>query len=563
LFRPLLIAVLLLVASPAFADASAPIEVARTALSDSRWDDALQAAEGALRADPGNYEAILLKALAYEGRGDLDRAESLLVAIQELAAGRRVPKEANDALDRVRTSRDTGPQAEATRSATEADVVVDLQLRSSLDAGEVEALTQRVAEAVEAGRCMNAMADAKSIVDAAFEDPRGWALLGDARRCAGDTLGAVDAYRRARALGSDDPGVLVVLRGLEASFGEVRVAVIMDRPFEVPRVLLRLGDSVRRPDFRRGGETVFRDLDPTQAMTLIVSGLGTREEVRALDPLSPGEQRRVEVETTYVGVGSLRLGPYELTDCRVRVRAEDGPEVSPGVIVEVTAGRAPVFVQNEYGTLMHRVHVAAGELVDLDPIPLVPSTLTVVGLPVGATVRAYVDGAHEGTYAERELRVPREGATVDEETGVLIAPPLKMGPLMGGSGGLFLEHPRLGVAAADVSLQPGRVNATTFGWRDLAGVDGVRDEFTRWKNSQPGRQSMRAPKWVPPLAVGIGSALAAGALLAGGGLNSNEGLLGGAAGTGVASGVAFGVAIGVAVASPPQPAWSAWRPDGF
>ena len=67
---------------------------------------------------------------------------------------------------------------------------------------------------------------------------------------------------------------------------------------------------------------------------------------------------------------------------------------------------------------------------------------------MGATVRAYVDGAHEGTYAERELRVPREGATVDEETGVLIAPPLKMGPLMGGSGGLFLEHPRLGVAAA-------------------------------------------------------------------------------------------------------------------
>ncbi len=538
---------------------------ARVALAEERWDDALAAAEAALRADPADYDALLVKALAYEGRGDLERAESLLVAFQELVSGRLIPKEANDALDRVRAARreEGSTLAAAEVAAPEDEVEVDLLVRSDLHPDEVEALTRRIREAVEAGRCMAAIADAKSIVDAAFDDPRGWALLGDARRCAGDTLGAVDAYRRARALGSDDPGVLVVLRSLEATFGELRVRVVLDRPLEVPRVVLHMGDRERKPDFRRGGESVFRDLDSPGTFTLVVSGLGLREEVRAVDPLAPGEHRRVEIETTYVGVGTLKVGPHEPSDCRVRVRDANGPEVGPGGVVEVTAGDVRVYVSNEYGTLTHHVRVPPGETVEIDPLPLVPSTLTVVGLPVGSTVRAYVDGMQEGTYAEREVRVDREGATVDDETGVLIAPPLRMGPLMGGSGGIFLEHPRLGVAAADVSLQPGRVNATTFAWRTLEGVDGVKDEFARWKNTQEGRRSMRAPPWVPPFAVGIGSALVAGALLAGGLDTYDDGLFASSAGTGIVSGMAFGIAIGVGVASPPREAWSAWRPEGF
>jgi len=561
--RLFLIAALLVLAAPAQAQ-EAPTD-ARAALDEERWDDALAAAEAALRADPGNWDAFLIKALAYEGRGDLERAESLLVAFREFAVGRIIPKEANDALDRVRAARKGEAEAARTEASVGPDeeVTVDLRVRSILGAGEAAALVSSVRDAIDAGRCRAAIADAKSIVDAAFEDPTGWALLGDARRCAGDTLGAVDAYRRARALGSDDPGVLVVLRSLEAGFGELRVRVVLDRPLEVPRVVLRIGDAARKPDFRRGGESVFRDLDSPEPMSLVVSGLGLREQVRALDPLDPGERRRVEVETTYVGVGSLRIGAHEPSDCRVRVRDLDGPEIGPGGVVEVTAGRVRVYVQNEYGSLEHHVQVPAGEQVDVDPLPLVPSTLTVVGLPVGSTVRAYVDGAREGTYAERELRVPRDGAVPDEETGVLIAPPLRMGPLMGGSGGIFLEHPRLGVAAADVSLQPGRANATTFVWRGLQGVSGVRDEFIAWKNTQEGRRAMRAPAWVPAAVVGVGSVLAASVLLGLGVETYDEGVFAGSAATGIASGVAFGIAIGVGVASPPQQAWSAWRPHGF
>jgi hypothetical protein len=298
-------------------------------------------------------------------------------------------------------------------------------------------------------------------------------------------------------------------------------------------------------------------------MTLVVTGLGLQEELRALDPLTPGERRRIDVQTSYVGVGTLRVGAHEVSDCRVRVRSSDGPVVGSGVAVEVTAGRVAVWVENEFGSLRHFVQVPVGETVEVEPLPLMPATLTVVGLPVGAVVRAYVDGFVEGTFAEREVRVLRAGATVDPETGVLLAPPLKLGPLMGGSGGLFLEHPRLGAAAGDVSLQPGRVNATTFAWRDLEGVSGVRREFMVWKRSQEGRESMRVGPWLPPAVVGLVSAMAGSAMLVAGLEQGDEALLAGSSVSGIVSGVAFGVGVGIGVAAPPRPAWSAWRPEGF
>ena len=463
------------------------------------------------------------------------------------------------------------PVAAAGQDASDADadavaedeVMVDLRVRSELQSDEVEALKSQVVQAVEEGRCRAAIADAKRIVDAMFESPVAWALLGDARRCSGDKPGAVDAYRRARTLGSEDPSVLVVLEALEASFGELHVRVRLDSPLEVPRIVLRMGDETRSPDFRRGGETVFRDIDFPDPMTLVVSGLGLREAVQSIDPLAPGERRRVDVETTFVGVGSLRVGAHDASDCRVRVRSAEGPVILPGATVEVTAGRVPVFIENEFGRLEHHIGVAAGEVVDLNPLPLVPATLTVVGLPVGSVVRAYVDGRFDGTWAEAELTVGAAGSAVDEGTGVRVAPPLKMGPLMGGSGGLFLEHPRLGEAAADVSLQPGRVNATTFDWGDMDGVAGVRDEFLAWKTSQEGRASRTLGPALPPALVGIGTAVASGVLLAAGIDLDDPGLGGSAAGVGVSSGVAFGIAIGVGIASPKAQPWKAWKPDGF
>lgn len=55
-------------------EADRQIEFSHTELSQGEYDRARLSAESALRLDPARYDAILLKARAYEGLGNLQLA---------------------------------------------------------------------------------------------------------------------------------------------------------------------------------------------------------------------------------------------------------------------------------------------------------------------------------------------------------------------------------------------------------------------------------------------------------------------------------------------------------
>ncbi|MBN93948.1 MAG: hypothetical protein CL928_07730 [Deltaproteobacteria bacterium] len=82
-------------------EARRQLEVARQEVGNGNFEQALSAADTALRLYPSLYEAMMFKALAYEGLGNLKRAESLLSTFKELAFRSDDKKAADEALVRV------------------------------------------------------------------------------------------------------------------------------------------------------------------------------------------------------------------------------------------------------------------------------------------------------------------------------------------------------------------------------------------------------------------------------------------------------------------------------
>ena len=75
---------------------------ARAEVTERNFEKALASADSALRLDPALYDAFVFKALAYEGLGDLTKAEGYLVAYSDLAGTVGQLPEADEALDRIR-----------------------------------------------------------------------------------------------------------------------------------------------------------------------------------------------------------------------------------------------------------------------------------------------------------------------------------------------------------------------------------------------------------------------------------------------------------------------------
>ncbi len=105
----LLTALLLLAPTAATAQSRTEMEAkrqlgfARTEVAERNFEKALASADSALRLHPALYEAFVFKALAYEGLGDMTKAEGYLVAYSDLAGSVDSLPEAEEALDRIRS----------------------------------------------------------------------------------------------------------------------------------------------------------------------------------------------------------------------------------------------------------------------------------------------------------------------------------------------------------------------------------------------------------------------------------------------------------------------------
>lgn len=83
-------------------EARRQLAFARDEVSQRNFEKALASADSALRLHPALYDAFVYKALAYEGLGDLQRAEGYLVTYSDLTVNEAQVPEASSALDRIR-----------------------------------------------------------------------------------------------------------------------------------------------------------------------------------------------------------------------------------------------------------------------------------------------------------------------------------------------------------------------------------------------------------------------------------------------------------------------------
>ena len=108
------------------------------------------------------------------------------------------------------------------------------------------------------------------------------------------------------------------------------------------------------------------------------------------------------------------------------------PAESP---LEVTAGEVVARVESEHGLIEVPFDVARDATADFDPLEHRPTSLTIVGVPAGSQVELYVE-APSGVEVRHSLDVAPDEGTIDDETGILLAPPQRVFSLRGGQGSL-------------------------------------------------------------------------------------------------------------------------------
>ena len=505
-------------------EAQRQLDFAEAELNGGNFDRALKSAESALRLDPTLYQAFVLKALAYEGLGNTALAESLLVAYQELTKAVEGDPRVGPTLERLRTPqpRRRGP-AQATRTgAAQASPEVDGDPTALEPIAGAEAVASldpapylaRVQDALDAGQCASARAAASEFALAQPGLPDGYRFLGDAARCDGRSREAVLAYRRYKDLGGTDAAVDLMIRGLSANLATV-VAVV-DLPSDgvlAHAVLSTPTESLTAPQ-GSGGSFEFGDLPTGQDLVISITGKGLRPTDLEVAPLAAGERREIPVAVEYIGLVRVQVLDHDPSLCATTLLTPDGDVVAaPDSESEVTASDVVALVSGQYGEIEVPLDVASGGLVQFDPTPWVPTGITIINVPNGSSLRVFVEG-FGGAVVEKEIQVPVGLGTLDPVTGVMIADPQRVDSLIGGMGGVFVEHPVLGAGNVAVVLAPGSANATTFEWKELAGVSRIEAAYQDWSSGREVLRKRSATTTGIFVGIAVGGGVASGILWA-------------------------------------------------
>jgi tetratricopeptide (TPR) repeat protein len=493
----------MLVSTPARAgsieeEAQRQADFARQELQEGHYDKALKSAESALRLHPALYEAMLLKALAYEGLGNLELAESLVRAYLELVGEAAAQPEAREHLQRIaeartartsqrvggRTARERADRATDDEETGEAESEVEVV---AVPPGDLDPTPyqQRVVAALAEGKCEAARAAATELTLAASDRAEGWKLAGDAARCASRSREAVLAYRRYQELGGADKAALRLLEALAGGLASLRVAVKTEAEHAVPALRLHTPEGQIVPAALSNGVFLFADLETGKPAVLEVAGRGFEAQDVEVAPLGSGQQLDIELSPVFLGLGSLTLLEHQASDATVTLfTPDDTLDAESGQTYTVTAGESLVRVQNEHGSLDVPLQVGPDASVAFDAAPVLPASLTVIGLPSGASVRLTA-GASGRVQVVLDQEIDAGKGEIDPGTGVRIAPAWRFDSLAGGAGELAVTHPVLGAASVTLALEDGAVNAATFDHRSLPGVAGVRAAFEDYKLTHP------------------------------------------------------------------------------
>ena len=393
---------------------------------------------------------------------------------------------------------------------------------------ESQAATSRSVEEIrsdiKAGRCDTAQLEARLLVQSHTDVAENHKLLGDAARCANDPREALVSYRAYLALGGKDPSITSILPSLSSLLATVAVTVPLPDGHPPPSVHVVVGDDVAEGILDTTGIGVVPDVRTGVPVVLVVHGPGWEPSRTAIDSLASAEVRPVNVTPNWVGKATLTLTDFDHTKLEATLTTPIGAQVlEPNSTREITAGDVSLQVSNSMGLQAVNIPLPAGSNFEFNPASWAAAELRIAGLPVGSEVRVFVEG-HDGTFMERAGQAAEEGE-LNEESGIILSPPVVLQSLVSGAGGLFVNHPLLGEGLGQVVLAPGVSNSATFKWQEMPGVAGVGRAWTEWHGLRLKHERLRKKGKIAGIAVAVGSGVASGilwALAAGSSATANQ-----------------------------------------
>ncbi len=482
------------------------LKFAREELANKQYEKALKSAESALRLNPSQVEAILLKALAHKGLRHFKQARLLADAYVEEVGLDKLSDDDKKLLERIKgtplskgRARAAESRAKSRGGSVEAEVYTQ-----GLDPAPYRA---RVESALAEGRCAASISAAFELTTVAPEYADGWRLSGDAQRCANELRLALLDYRQYMKLGGEEQSVVRLVERLSPRYGSLIVAV--KAPGESKgdlTVSLRWGDERSKYEPLADGRWLFQDLPVGTPMQVNVSGLGLKTTTLAIEAYEAGETRELLIEPQWLGLVTINLVEFPAELASTLLVTEDRElQVGPGSKTRVTASGLSAIVQNEFGNTTAHLNVIPDQEITFDPRLYLPSRLAVSELPAGATVSMMVT-TDDGKKIPASVFLPPERGRIEEKTGVRIAPPHNFDSVAGGTGMLHVAHPLLGEAQVELVLEGGALNASVFDWQPLPGVENVSVEYKKWQEAEA---RARIGQVRTGLLVGISAALGA------------------------------------------------------
>jgi len=450
---------------------SADTEEAQSALGDDRFVAVLTLSDSVLK-DP-SPELLAIRAQAYEALG----LHSVAYWLSQAAA---------EALEASGSREDQASEAPIVdfRLPVEADASVLERVKEAGQSHSSEVWAEAAQKPWVAGDCYLTAAFATEWALYYPTEPAAHRLKGDSHRCTGAPRAALEAYEEVIKLEAGDASLKLVVEGLESNLAVLDVTLALTEGRQLPQLRMELPGLQAELQPGPGGTARFVDLPWGQELFLNISGAGYETSRHSIPPLLISETRTLDVVLKPAGFGSISLAAT--LPVGTAVFANEG---SPPLRLEVdktskvTSGKLPLIIDGPAGRVTTEVSIKEGEHLVFDSLPWVPTSLRVSGLPAGTTVRVFVEGQGEAV-ADRSAFLPPGEGTLDEATGVQVAKPLTLRGLVGGTGGLFLEHSVLGDSATVLMLEPGGSNALQFRWRSMAGVPQVAARYATWQEGR-------------------------------------------------------------------------------
>ena len=470
-FVPAVAVGLLLLPVPGYGgQAESQVAFARRALAEGDFSGVLRSAEQAFHMDSALTEALLLKALAYEGLGDLVLAEDYLFAFQDEAGLAQLPREGQALAERIAVARAAARPARAREAS----------------AHRVEGLDpvvyrERSQAALRRGSCRAAAAAATELVRAEPQLAEAHRLLGDAAKCRDRLRDAAVSYQRYFDLGGTESSVKDLLTNVLTSLATVKVAVTLTDPSVLPVARLELEGGPIEPSLLDGTSATFTAVPPNTPVSLVVAGRGFAPVRQELGVLGSGETRAVQVAPELIGLGAVAVGSFDAGKTIVRLlTADETVDVAPDEEREITAGEFSILVFSDLGVVEVARTVEPGGTVPFDPSRHLPSGLTITGLPAGAHVEV-ISESNEGEQMELSRDLPPTRGVIDRASGLRIARETQIDSLFGGKAGVYVSHPLLGHFAREVIIETGAWSTTAFDATEMKGAEAIRLAWQRWR----------------------------------------------------------------------------------